>query len=297
MRAVPRPRRRAFLASVAKSAEQQRIQISPATVPCDRFGVPRRTALLRESPAVTLVEGQTVRGTLPNLVEDVTYVGCVFDNCHQRSGVMRNVEFIDCAVWATSFREVVFEDCLMQNLKTRIPGQSPGKSMPLFFWGCFARHLTIRGTVGGFMWNPPTTPAQVEWSRGKPRVISTGQVDFGRRVVSRAERFYQKVDWAVDISEARFRSVPTFSFGPPGELFVRDKVRQPMVTREAAKSVEDWQALRGEVGIWWVTLQDFQARPWPETKVLVPALGGRKAKVDEELAGINYLREAGLTLD
>lgn len=147
------------------------------------------------------------------------------------------------------------------------------------------------------MWNPPTTPAKGKWSRGSPEVLSTGHTDFGKRVVSRAERFYKKVDWAVDISEARFRSVPTFSFGPPGELFVRDKDRQPLVTRETAQSVADWQALRDQVGIWWLTMQDLQTRPWPATTVRVPALGGRKAKVDEELAGIAYLRDTGLTVD
>ena len=67
-----------------------------------------------------IVEGQTVRGTLPDLVEDLTYAGCVFDNCHQRGGVMRNVQFIDCAAWATSFSDVVFDGCLIQNMKTRI---------------------------------------------------------------------------------------------------------------------------------------------------------------------------------
>lgn len=242
-----------------------------------------------------LVEGRTIRGNLP-LVEDVRYEKCVFDNAGHRDGVLRNVEFVDCSAWALTFRNAVFEDCLIENLKTRIPGQVGGKTVPVFFWGCFARHLTIRGTVGGFMWSPPRTPSKVRWKKGQPEVVSTSEIDFSEGVIAKAEKFYSKVDWALDVSQARFRSVPSLSFGPPGELVRRDVSRQPLVAREVATSV-DWRSLEDRIGIWWVTLWEFQQQPWPATTALIPALGGRKAAVEEELAGIGYLREAGMTVD
>jgi hypothetical protein len=244
---------------------------------------------------VQIIEGRTFRGSLP-ADEDVRYLRCVLDNLGHRNATVSNVEFVDCAFWSVGFSDVIFEDCLIENLKTRLPGQTGARTMPVFFWGCLARHLTIRGTVGGFMWNPPRTPTKVKWSAGRPGILPTGQVDFGESVISRAESFYKEVDWALDISQARFRSVPTFAFGPPGELVLRDPTMQPLVTRQIADSI-DWKALRDRIGIWSVVLSNFQQRPWPKTTVLIPGLGGPKAKVERELAGLAYLSQSGMTLD
>lgn len=110
----------------------------------------------------------------------------------------------------------------------------------LFFWGCLARHLTIRGDVGGFMWNPPRTPAKVNWARRQPEILTTGQIEFGKRVIGKAERFYKNVDWAINVSQARFRSVPTFAFGPPENSYYGT---QPTSPSSLAKSCRVFSGL------------------------------------------------------
>jgi hypothetical protein len=42
-----------------------------------------------------------------------------------------------------------------------------------------------------------------------------------------------------------------------------------------------------------VVLEDLLERDWPEEVVLIPALGGRKTRYEEELRGIARLRSIG----
>lgn len=71
----------------------------------------------------------------------------------------------------------------------------------LVLWGVLATRVALRGTIGGIVWNPPRAAADLDGAR----------------------RHYDGVDWALDIREARFRSVPSFRFGPPGRLVRRDQ--------------------------------------------------------------------------
>jgi hypothetical protein len=150
-----------------------------------------------------------------------------------------------------------------------------GKRCPFFLWGVMAQRVTLRGRIGGLIWNPPGTDR--EWQPS----------DFAP-----ARRFYDAVDdWALDVSEARFTSVPSLRFGPPGRLVRHDPETQPLVTREGASLA--LQRLPVAMSVWTVVLDEFVRSPWPDEMVLIPALAARKAQREDDRREMERLRRAG----
>lgn len=207
--------------------------------------------------------------------EDLRLERCFFDNASIRGGRLRGIIAVDCVAWASSLEDVVVEDCTVERLRM---SQGAGRRMPLFLWGGMASRLLLRGRIGSVIWNPP---------KSNPR---------GRRSRSweDAREYYSEVDWALDISEARFTSIPSLRFGPPGNLIRRDPTTQPLVHRERIVD-RSWEALGPDLGVWTVVLDGFLRRPWPDEIVLVPARGGTKAAYEQDLAGIRTLEQAGFT--
>lgn len=207
-------------------------------------------------------------------LHDVRCDRCIFDNCSGRGGVGRRLEAIGCAVWSCRLFDVVLEDCLLENLKTSSAGG--GRTMPFFLQGVMVRRVSIRGTIGGFIWTPPDS--RTAWA--SPAAVRA------------ARRFYGAVgDWALDVSAARFRSVPSFRFGPPGALVRRDPETQPLISRSGAEA-----ALREptvDFGIWKVVLEDFVGSPWPDEIVLIPGLGAPRRAYEADLAALDRLRGTG----
>jgi hypothetical protein len=214
-------------------------------------------------------------------VEDTRFERCEFDNCSARSLTLRRVEFLDCRCWACHLHDPIFEDCVISGLRMTIGTGGGGRTHPLFIWGGVAKHLTLRGRIGSLIWNPP-----YKWLGGKGW-------NWDRRELDRLQRAYEEIDWALDLREAVFTSVPSLGFGPPGRLILRDPATQPLVTRERADSA-DWRALGFDLGVWSVVLDSFVKSPWPDEIVLVPAMGNRKTKREEDLAGLEMLREIGV---
>jgi len=214
-------------------------------------------------------------------IEDTRFERCEFDNCSTHNVTLRRVEFVDCRCWACRFHDPIFEDCVVSGLRMTIGTGSGGRTHPLFIWGGVAKHLTLRGRIGSLIWNPP-----YKWLGDKGW-------NWDRRGLDLVHRAYEQIDWALDIREALFTSVPSLAFGPPGRLILRDPATQPLVTRERANSA-DWRALGFDLGVWRVVLDAFVKSPWPDEIVLVPAMGNRKAKREEDLAGIEMLRAIGV---
>jgi len=214
-------------------------------------------------------------------VEDTRFERCAFDNCSARSVTLRHVEFLDCRCWACHLDDPIFEDCLISGLRMTIGTGGGGRTHPLRIGGGVAKHLTLRGRIGSLIWNPP-----YKW------LVDHGW-NWDRRGLDRLQRAYEEIDWALDIRGALFTSVPTLHFGPPGRLILRDPATQPLVTRERANSA-DWRALGFGLGVWRVVLDSFVKSPWPDEIVLVPAMANRRAKREEDLAGLEMLRAIGV---
>jgi hypothetical protein len=53
------------------------------------------------------------------------------------------------------------------------------------------------------------------------------------------------------------------------------------------------ELIGSELGIWRTVLADLVERSWPDEIVLIPRLGGRKARREEELRALERLRQIG----
>lgn len=229
-----------------------------------------------EAAGLTVIADAELRGHGELDVRHTRFERCYVHNSQARGGRALGVEVIDCTIWSCVLFNVHLEDCVVRNLKMS-PGGG-GRTTPLFLWGGSARRVTLAGTIGGVIWNGPKRAGH--------------GFDAGPVSADEVRRYYDSFDdWALDVSQARFRSVPSFRFGPPGRLVRRDPETQPLITRSAAKRALD--LVESEIGVWRIVLRNFVEDVWPDEIVLVPALGGRKPKREQELRGLERLRQIG----
>jgi hypothetical protein len=210
------------------------------------------------------------------LFHDLRFERCKFDNAFTKACTFQRVEIIECRTWACALHDATLEDCLIDGVRMTTDSGSGGRHSPLFLWGGVAKHVTLRGSIGGFIWNPPYGWHPSQWDL---------------RGLEQVRAFYRDVDWALDIREARFTSGPTFRFGPPGRLVRRDVANQALVTRERAQE-RPWLAKGIDIGVWDTVITfNLLEKPWPDEIVLAPAHG---KKGERERAGIERLRELGV---
>lgn len=106
------------------------------------------------------------------------------------------------------------------------------------------------------------------------------------------QRPYETVDWAMDISEARFTGIEMSRCDIPARLIRRDPATQVVVTRESVSN-GDWATASTDSGGWQIAIEDFLASGVPDT-VLVACKRGRFFK--GQLAAIKRLRDMEVAL-
>jgi len=205
---------------------------------------------------------------------DVRLDGCSFDNCSIHGGTLERLELNQCRTWSCSLSDLIVEDCIIDGLSTTVHG-ARGRRTPLFLWGVRSSHVVLKGRIGALVWNQPR-----DWRGPESQEL----VEFYRR-------YYESVDWALDVSNAVFTAVPSLRYGPPGRLIRRDPETQPLVTRERVLAA-DWDPLMYTIGVWRVVIQHMLDHSWPNEIVLLPARAGKSYKA--ELAGIEILRASGI---
>lgn len=209
------------------------------------------------------------------------YAGYEFDRCsfncvpfvyprHPKArAVVRNVRLTNCTVGEPLLGTIAVEDCIVENLKT------PGLFM---VYGAVFKRVVLRGRFGGIMFNEylPGTPEK----KGEART---------KALFARAdEAYYEHVDWALDISEAEFRSCD-FRY-VPGHLVRRDPATQGLVWRDSLLQ-HDWMNLVLPASAWHAGLKMFMESKLPST-VLVA--GKRHPKFKQQLEELKQLRELGI---
>ncbi len=218
---------------------------------------------------------------LPDPLEDVQLRRCRFETCQQplqrtalERPTVRRVSLVRCHVSASDIGAIIAEDCTIDTIWFH-----RGSWGPQMITGCALRHVTIRGNVTGGLEFLAAGLIQPASERGALLVAN--------------ERFYADVDWALDISDARFTSVSFVRSDIPARLIRRDLATQVVITRRAILD-RDWQGLLGSVvsgtGMG-VAIERFLEHGRDDT-VLVAAKRGKRFA--QELAVLDRLRAEGL---
>jgi hypothetical protein len=228
-------------------------------------------------------EGKTwtrVRDPVGSIYEDVDLVKCTFTGCSlgnlarlpdQRT-IVRRVCATDCIVDGGSVGPVLFEEVEIKNL--RLPG---GKWMlaPLF------KHVVLKGKISTLsLTNRRWRGGGITWSDKLAQEEAAFEAS--------ALEFYKSVDWALDISEARFRELD-WRLNLPARLVRRDPATQIVITRDQAiKGTWRKIPLHPTLGI---ALDMFVGSENQDT-ILAAARAASYYK--DQLDGIRRLRDAGI---
>lgn len=212
-------------------------------------------------------------------IGELRFVGCDFTNCSlsattdiERRTVVRNLEIVRCVANSCHIGPAIFEDIRVEGLET---------NQLLIAWGALFKHVTLSGKIGELKVNQ--------------RIGSTNDVTpvIQARFDAFRKSYYHSVDWALDISGARFRDEFEFR-GIPARLIRRDPDSQAVVKRERVLAAGDWREQVNSPNDLWPFAIDLFLSDGDEDMVLVVPLGARKRKRDELLRSLRELRELGV---
>jgi len=199
---------------------------------------------------------------------------CTFTNCilsvtkHLGSrSTVQNVSLENCVANRCHIGPAIFEDCSVEGLAT---------NDLLIIWGALFKHVTLSGDIGQLKVNT--------------RVSVTAPEVQGAFDAFRAE-YYRSLDWALDISAARFESFDIR--GVPARLFRLDLETQAVVTRERALQPGWQEHVSPGNNLWPFAIRLFIGDGDADT-VLVTPMGAPKAEREELLKGLKELRDLGV---
>ncbi len=218
------------------------------------------------------------RYRLPDLVEDVELRRCRFETCQaprQRTAAdrptLRRVSLVRCHVSASDLGAVIAEDCTVDTIWFH-----RGIWGPQMIEGCALRHVTISGNVTGGL-----------------EFLASGLLQSAEErdaLLAANRRFYADVDWALDISAARFTSVSVVRSDIPARLIRRDPETQVVISRRAMLEA-DLPRLLGEVATIGMGIDRFLETGFDDTVLVAPRRGPRFA---QQMGIIDRLRVEGL---
>jgi hypothetical protein len=172
--------------------------------------------------------------------------------------VVRNCTLTRCRIWQAYLRYVLVEDSVVDGLSGSLSMTSE----------VLLRHVVIRGPIDSIDIRHPR------------------QVMGPEPLIALHAAHYATVDWALDISEARFARCDIG--GVPGRLVRRDPATQILVTRERVLA-SPWREVAQ--GAWKIGIERLlKAEADSEVFVACP----RGDDFEESLAVFQRLREAGL---
>jgi hypothetical protein len=158
---------------------------------------------------------------------DIAFSNCSFEGCTLQTSPgqpndIRNIRATDVSQENCSVSTAIVDDVVVHNLKRM-------GDAPLFLWACVFRHVVLSGAVSAVKINRSIGLRPEETARLQPAWDA-----FTRN-------WYESVDWAIDISKAKFAG--GFSLeAVPGEKVRRDPATQVLVRRSALAD-PDWRKL------------------------------------------------------
>ena len=210
------------------------------------------------------------------VLSDLDLTRCVFDNCGlslarsvSTMSHIRNVRAVDCRSVSCHVGPAVFEDVLIDGLAIN---EQLVLHAPLF------NRVTLRGDIGRLL-----------LSRGACLAYYDAEVQSKFDAARRS--FYPGVEWALDISGARFLEFE--ADGVPARLVRRDPDTQVVVTRERALQSGWREQLSVENTFWPFVLDEFLSNGDADI-VLVAPKRARQKEYRSLVAGLNELRQLGV---
>lgn len=170
--------------------------------------------------------------------EDLEFENCEFFGCDisltddpafrsiVRRATLRNCTFSG----SRSLGQGVFEDILIENFK------APGDLVPC---GAAFKHLTLRGRISRLIINNEPF-FSYPWQKHAPEAFRRANLEY-----------YESIDWALDIREARFRDS---AIRLPARLIRRDPATQ-IIVRKSQLLANDWKRC------------DFKEADWIESGI------------------------------
>lgn len=208
--------------------------------------------------------------------EDLQFTNCTFDNCAlsltkslELRATVRNVRVVNCVSLNCDIGPTVFEEVTVDGLNT---------NNLLIFWSPVFRRVTLRGKVGQIKINSIAHFVDRSPSVQRP-------FDLARA------KFYEGVDWALDISGAEFKVFDMH--GVPARLVRRDPATQVVVTRERAMQ-PGWRERLSATNTHWPFVIDMFLQDGEPDIVLVAPKAKRKQDFTRLLDGLVELRQAGV---
>jgi hypothetical protein len=139
-----------------------------------------------------------------------------------------------------------------------------------FLWGCVFSHVRLRGWISGIL---------VRWQ------VDPNDLEFSKRFLAANLQMYRSIDWAIDITEAKFSFLECL-LGIPVDLVRINPELHFVLRRAAAPKV---CAERDDV---WKVCADSLLETDLESVVVV--VGGRGARLKTDRASARQLRAKGL---
>lgn len=209
-------------------------------------------------------------------LSSIRHVDCEFSNCAfslttaiDRRSTVTNAELIDCRANGCTIGPAIFRDVTIRGLQT---------NDLLIVWGALFHHVVLEGDIGKLKFNQAVDAIESS-------AAIQGPFDTFR------EQFYRDMDWALDISRARFKE---FDFvGIPARLIRHDPTSQLIVTR--ARALESgWRDQLSPANQLWPFMIDMFLSEGEEDLVLVGPLGAPKSKRDRLLRQLEEIRQSGV---
>ncbi len=204
---------------------------------------------------------------------DMEFHHCAFVNCWISQGerlkhrsIVRNVSLVKCKVASCTVGAAIIEDVRVVDIQIYDL---------LRVQGAVFKHVTLSGDIGSVLIGSVVTPT----------IIKPHQ----QRAYDKANaEYYSRVDWALDIREARFAECDFR--GVPAHLVRRDPETQVIVTRDKALN-QPWRHLDLSQ-TYWPRIIEYMLRREYHDMVLVAPKRNENFKV--LLDGLKMLRDAGV---
>ena len=178
---------------------------------------------------------------------------------------LQNVSHWNCTVSGCAFDRVILN------------GLKKVGSAPLFVWSSVFQHSILSGNISGLKFNRSDLNPQISASEREWR---------DQAILA----FYSEVDWAIDISKAKFPNGVTLeSF--PGDKIVRDTETQVLISRESL-NVRDWRTLDFNRTAIDIALSWFETNSLFDSVVIVPRSNSKYR--DADMRVIDMLRREGI---